>query len=239
MAMQRTPNHTSPERTGRGVLLAFGAFLTAGSLSAQLSVAPQSDLQQLAAAITGSGVTISDPVITCHAQGFGEYAYSGTGMDLTEGIILTSGRITDALGPNNNAGNTNSFQQYTPGDTLLNNVTGRNTRDACKFEFDIIPTGDSLRFEFTFGSEEYNEWVGSQFNDVFGFFISGPGISGDPGAGADHNIALIPGTGTPVTINNVNNGSNSAFYNDNAGGSETQYDEYTVGLAAEAVVQPC
>ena len=65
------------------------------------------------------------------------------------------------------------------------------------FEFDIIPSGDSLKFNFVFGSEEYNEWVGSQYNDVFGFFISGPGITGDPGIGNDHNIALIPNTNQP------------------------------------------
>ncbi|MBP7514304.1 MAG: choice-of-anchor L domain-containing protein, partial [Flavobacteriales bacterium] len=236
------PKHTrNPlgHRIGPGALSLLFAFQFAQTATAQLTVGPQSNLQQLAAAITGSGVTISNPVITCHSLGYGEYSYSGSGMAITEGVILTSGRITDAVGPNTSTGNNNWFAQNTGGDPLLDAVTGRSTRDACKFEFDIIPTGDSMRFAFTFGSEEYNEWVGSQFNDVFGFFISGPGITGDPGAGGDHNIALIPGTTTPVTINNVNNGSNSAHYYDNTGGSQTQYDGYTVDLAAEAVVQPC
>ncbi|MBK9758610.1 MAG: SprB repeat-containing protein [Flavobacteriales bacterium] len=212
-------------------------FLTALSANAQLTVATQNNLQQLAGAITGPGVSILNPVISCGDSAYGEFSYTGSLLGLEEGIVLTTGRRTDALGPNN-VGN-RSFNSGTPGDAILDNVTGRDTYNRCRFEFDIIPTGDSLKFDFVFASEEYNEWVGSQFNDVFGFFISGPGISGDPGIGADHNIALIPGTTTPVAINNVNNALNSSFYTDNTGGSEIQYDGFTQGLSAEAIVQPC
>ncbi|MBL8001371.1 MAG: choice-of-anchor L domain-containing protein [Flavobacteriales bacterium] len=207
--------------------------------SAQLTVSPQADLQQLAANITGPGVTISNPTITCHAQGFGVFSYTGTSLGADEGVVLTTGRITDAPGPNNNGGNSNWFAQNTAGDAVLNAVTGRTTMDACKFEFDIIPTGDSLSFNFVFASEEYNEWVGSQYNDVFGFFISGPGIVGDPNAGNDKNIALIPGSNQPVTINNVNNGSNSAYYQDNTGGAHIQYDGFTRNLMARTAVNAC
>ena len=221
-----------------GFSVAAIALLIATGAQAQLVVSPQTNLQQLAQAITGPGVQISNPVITCHALGFGEFTYSGSAMSVSNGVILTTGRITDAPGPNNNGGS-NWFAQNTAGDPLLNAVTSRTTRDACKFEFDIIPAGDSLQFDFVFGSEEYNEWVGSQYNDVFGFFISGPGIVGDPGAGSDKNIALIPGTSTAVTINNVNNGSNSAYYQDNTGGTATQYDGYTVGLSAKTAVTAC
>ncbi|HRD51725.1 MAG TPA: choice-of-anchor L domain-containing protein, partial [Flavobacteriales bacterium] len=220
----------------RAGLLA-GISLSALSVNAQLSVAPQTDLQALAQAISGPGVRISNPVINCHVQGYGEFSYSGNLLGLESGVILTSGRITEAIGPNDVANKT--FQQGTSGNALLNTVTGRTTRDACLFEFDVIPSGDSLSFQFVFGSEEYNEWVGSQYNDVFGFFISGPGIVGDPGIGADKNIALIPGTSAPVAINSVNNGLNSAYYVDNAGGSQLQMDGYTTGLVARSLVQPC
>ncbi|MBX2972919.1 MAG: choice-of-anchor L domain-containing protein, partial [Flavobacteriales bacterium] len=213
------------------------AFALTTTLSAQLVVAPQTNLQQLATTITGPGVTISNPVINCHAQGYGTFTYSGNTLGLDAGVLLTSGKIADAVGPNNVENK--SFEQGTGGNSLLNVVTGRSTRDACLFEFDIIPSGDSLRFNFVLGSEEYNEWVGSQYNDVFGFFISGPGITGDAGIGNDHNIALVPGTNQAVTINNVNNGSNSAHYYDNAGGQHIQYDGLTRGLYAESAVHPC
>ncbi|MBK9177502.1 MAG: choice-of-anchor L domain-containing protein [Flavobacteriales bacterium] len=203
----------------------------------QLSVSPQTDLEQLARSISGAGVQISNPSITCHAQGYGEFTYSGTQLGLESGVILTSGRIADAIGPNNVENTT--FQQGTAGSALLNTVTGRTTYDACRFEFDIIPSGDSLSFAFVFGGEEYNEWVGSQYNDVFGFFISGPGITGDPGIGNDKNIALIPGTSIPVAINNVNAGQNSDYYQYNAGGQQLQMDGFTRGLTARTTVQPC
>lgn len=208
-----------------------------GLVSAQLSVSPQTDLQQLARAITGPGVTISNPQITCHAAGYGEFQYTGQLLGIEEGILLTTGSRANAVGPNDEENTT--YQQHTSGDATLNIVTGRQTYDACKFEFDVIPMGDSLRFDFVFGSEEYNEWVGSQYNDVFGFFISGPGITGDPGIGNRKNIALVPGTNQAVTINNVNNGSNADHFHDNAGGQYLQYDGLTRGLSAFAQVQPC
>jgi gliding motility-associated-like protein len=217
--------------------LACGLIAISAQGYAQLTVTPQTDLEELARAISGPGVQISNPVINCHAEGYGQFTYNGSLLGIQEGVLLTTGRITNAVGPNNVENRT--FEQGMPGNALLNTVTGRTTYDACRFEFDIIPGGDSLRFNFVMGSEEYNEWVGSQYNDVFGFFISGPGIAGDPGIGSDHNIALIPNTTQAVTINNVNNGSNQAHYHDNAGGQQIQYDGFTVGLKAEAAVQPC
>lgn len=204
---------------------------------AQLAVSPQTDLAQLARIITGPGVTISNPHIDCHPQGYGQFQYTGSLLGIDEGILLTNGKITNALGPNNVEDK--SFSQDRPGNSLLNIVTGRTTRDACLFEFDVVPAGDSLRFDFVFGSEEYNEWVGSQFNDVFGFFISGPGIAGDPGIGNEKNIALIPGTNDAVAINNVNNGTNAGYFHDNDGGQHIQYDGFTKGLSAFSLVQPC
>ncbi|MEO8589020.1 MAG: choice-of-anchor L domain-containing protein [Flavobacteriales bacterium] len=220
-------------RTG----LIAGLVLFSTTASAQLTVASQTNLQQLAEAITGSGVQITNPTINCHTEGYGEFSYTGNLLGADEGVLLTSGRITEAIGPNNVENK--SFQQGTPGSAELNTVTGRTTYDACRFEFDIIPSGDSLKFDFVLGSEEYNEWVGSQYNDVFGFFISGPGITGDAGIGNDHNIALIPGTTQAVTINNVNNGAHQAYYYDNAGGAHIQYDGFTKNLSARSVVQPC
>lgn len=218
---------------------AFAASAMFASLGvhAQLVVSPQANILELAAAITGPGVTILNPEMHCHPEAFGEFSYTGSVLGVNEGVLLTTGRINNALGPNSVENRT--FEQFFPGNALLNTVTGRTTFDACRFEFDIIPGGDTLIFNFAFASEEYNEWVGSQYNDVFGFFISGPGIVGDPGIAPQKNIALIPNTDQAVTINNVNNGSNPQYFFDNAGGQHIQYDGITQQLQAMAVVQPC
>src|SRR5690606_3893211 len=78
--------------------------------------------------------------------------------------------------------------------------------DCAVLEFDFVPNGDTLKFNFAFASEEYNEYVCGTVNDVFGFFISGPGING-PFTNNAENIALIPGTDVPVSINTLNNGT--------------------------------
>ena len=68
---------------------------------AQLSVSPQTDLQELARTITGPGVSISNPQINCNSQGYGEFQYAGSLLGIDEGILLTSGKIANAVGPNN------------------------------------------------------------------------------------------------------------------------------------------
>ena len=159
---------------------------------------------------------------------------------MNSGIIMTTGRASYAVGPDNV--NDRSHNQSNVGDADLDQLLnfGFTTEDAVILEFDFIPQDDTLRFNYIFGSEEYPEYVNSGFNDVFGFFISGPGYAGPFSNGAE-NIALIPGTTTPVAINNVNNGysatepapgpgTNSAYYVENGGGATVQYDGFTTVL---------
>jgi len=104
-----------------------------------------------------------------------------------------------------------------------------------------VPSGDSIKFKYVFGSEEYLEWVGSGYNDVFGFFLSGPGITG-PFSGSGINLAVVPSTATPVSINTINNVTNAIYYVDNGTGStplvnlHIQYDGFTVVMTAKAKV---
>ncbi len=176
--------------------------------------------------------------------------YLYTLHNMKSGVILATGCIQVAVGPNNSGSATNpSGGFWGPGDPDLSAlIGGTTTYDAAILEFDFIPKGDTIKFYYIFASEEYEEYVGSSFNDVFGFFLSGPGISG-PYSNNAVNIALIPGTTTPVAINNVNHLSNTAYYYNNTcctshpcpGGTGTcstnpqviQFDGYTVKLLAK------
>ena len=120
------------------------------------------------------------------------------------------------------------------------------SNDACILDFDIVVTGDTLKFNYVFSSEEYTSFVCNGFNDAFGFFITGPNPSG--AAYANENIALIPGTTTPVSINTVNDGTpngtdagcistNVGFYN--FGVTGVTFDGNTVVLQAFALTTPC
>ena len=76
-------------------------------------------------------------------------------------------------------------------------------------EFDFVPSGDTLSFNYIFSSTEYTNFTCSNYNDVFGFFISGPGITG-PYSNNSMNIATVPGSNNiPVGINSVNAGTNA------------------------------
>ena len=188
-----------------GILFTY-VMLCATQSSAQLQVQNGTSAQQMAQAITGENVQIFNPVITASNGSWGVFQSNVNNFQAQDGIILATGLITNALGPNNTQSKSTAFVGNN-GDPKLTFISGYATRDACKLEFDIIPAGDSLRFKFTFASEEYDEYACTNFNDVFGFFISGPGIVGDPGLPGFQNIALIPGTTTPVTINDVNHGN--------------------------------
>lgn len=88
---------------------------------------------------------------------------------------------------------------------LLQLSNSSSINDVMLLEFDFIPEEDTMIFDYAFASGEYTTFTCTAFNDVFGFFLSGPGISGSFMNGAV-NIAVVPGTETPIAINTVNSG---------------------------------
>jgi gliding motility-associated-like protein len=104
-------------------------------------------------------------------------------------------------------------------DQDLNALATNSVTNGCIIEFDFIPSGDTISFRYMFASAEYPSYTCSGYNDVFGFFISGPGFSGPFLNGAE-NIALVPGGSIPVSINTVNSGS--AGVNGSAGNCSSQ-----------------
>lgn len=208
----------------------------------------------------GNGVTVSNLIVNCDtitpqtpgvtSPQMGWFVGPGQNMNLTNGVLLTSGNIQNAVGPNNLPGQTGTLG--TPGDPLLDLIPGViGTNDACGIEFDITPLCDTIGIQYVFGSEEYMEFVGS-INDIFAFFLTGPNPAG--GNYTNTNIAQLPGLGIPTSINNVNCGTNPQYYICNEPGSfgcgpqnncpgvipvGVQYDGLTVVLNAVAAVTPC
>ncbi len=219
-------------------ILIFFCFWSLSSKS-QVAVSDTGTIQQIIQSLVSEGVVISNISLNCPSGAFGTFADTTNTLNIENGLLLTSGSIFDVPGPNDQPGaGTNNGA---PGDSdLAGLVPGLTTFDACFVEFDVTPSSDTLSFNYVFASEEYLEFVNAGVNDVFGFFISGPGITGK------QNIAIVPGTAnTPVSIDNVNNVVNSAFYIDNGDGStpaanpNLQYDGYTTVLQARTPVIPC
>jgi len=157
--------------------------------------------------LLGNGVKVGNIQFTGVKHAIGVFEDSNKTIGIGKGIILTSGNAYYSIGPNQSANK--SWASGAPGDEDLNKYTTGFTYDAAVLEFDFITEAENLVFNYVFASEEYLEYVGSKFNDVFGFFVSGPGIQ-------KINIARLPDTGIPITINNVNHQSNSEYYINNA-----------------------
>ncbi|MBK8846196.1 MAG: choice-of-anchor L domain-containing protein [Bacteroidetes bacterium] len=213
-------------------------LLTSTTGLAQLTVTAGVTPQQLVNSILGGGVTVSNVTYNGNPISCGTFTATGSNLGMTAGITISTG---DA----NQTGNANVFADdilNEPGDNDLDNIASP-TYDAAILEFDFAAPSDSVEFKYIFSSEEYNEYVNTPFNDVFAFFISGPGIVGL------QNIALLPNTAIPVAINNVNNGfsngastgpcTNCAYYIDNDGGASFYMDGLTTVLKAKAYITPC
>ena len=128
---------------------------------------------------------------------------------------------------------------------LINQTfTVSSVNDVCILEFDFEAGGDSIAFNYVFGSDEYLTYVNTTYNDIFAFFLSGPGITGPYASPAGFpdgaiNIAQVPESDPllPVTISSVNNVTNSDYYIDNPAQEGICTNGYTTTFTAAAAVQ--
>jgi hypothetical protein len=193
--------------------------------------------------LQGEGVTvIADSIsVTGDLSGLGSFSGGiSEGLSIESGVLLASGDIANGNGPNEEDGVTTSFG--TEGDDDLDSLlpSDQTTNDAAILEFDFIPDNEQFSFDYVFASDEYNEFANSAFNDVFGFFLNRVDPLEDK-----KNIALIPGTSTPVAINNINASDNNAFFRNNDPSDlgeptpfNSEYDGFTTTFAASELLIP-
>ena len=190
-----------------------------------ISMADGVTVADLVAALAGPGATITNLTVSGSPLSIGRFE-DGQAMGLSNGVILSSGKILDAKGPNS-VGNKGESMGTAGSPTLDAIVDPFDTFDAAVIDFDVVTVSPTFAIKYVFASEEYLEFVNSEFNDVFAFTVDG------------QNIALVPRTNDPVTINTINPGRNSGLYLDNgAGDVDTQFDGYTGILTAIALVEP-
>lgn len=184
-------------------ILLFFPFLVYGQYAIDTTQSPHDLVEKI---LLGQGVLVGNveyhgaPHAIASIEDFEEVT------NIKSGILLTSGNAFYLQGPNRS-----SFKGWSSGeagDKDLNGITSGQTFDAAVLEFDFVTSSENLSFRYVFGSEEYQEYVGSKYNDVFGFFINGPGLK-------NVNLARIPGSDIPITINNVNHKKNKRYFRDN------------------------
>ena len=173
---------------------------------------------------------------------YGYFNSNGSAFPFSEGIILSTGKLNSAVGPNSNFSDDGTGIGWT-GDNDLNLALGlSNTFNASVLEFDFVPNANTISFEYIFSSEQYllNPSSGQcNYTDGFAFLLKEASTS------TYQNLALIPGTTTPVRVNTVRGSgticppANEAFFDAfNTGSYPTSYDGQTKILTAQSVVTP-
>ncbi|HBG70137.1 MAG: hypothetical protein A2W93_10390 [Bacteroidetes bacterium GWF2_43_63] len=149
----------------------------------QLTVTSNLTASQYVDFLVGSGITYSNAVYTGAATSIAKFTTgaTNTNLGLTSGVVMSTGfviPVTTSFPIGSPAVNFNDEITNGGTDANLQNLVSSNISDVAKIEFDFIPVSDTIKFRYVFGSEEYLEWVGTNYNDVFGFFISGPNPAG-------------------------------------------------------------
>lgn len=198
--------------------------------------------------LLGEGVTATNITYTGGISQLGYLENGSSVFSVDAGLMLNTDNAlcddfcADCLGGGTDADLLNVANSVPP--LIGQSFTVSSVNDLCILEFDFEAGGDSISFNYVFGSDEYLTWVNTQYNDIFAFFLSGPGITGPYAAPAGFpngaiNIAQVPESDPvlPVTISSVNNVTNSEYYVDNAGQAGICTNGYTTTFTASASVQ--
>jgi gliding motility-associated-like protein len=202
--------------------------------------------------ITGSCNTVSN--VTSEVSGtpteqpFKNYGFfkrqAGSSFPFEEGIVLSSGIASNIQA--NAGGGTLSTATTGNNDADLANTLGvpiNQVTDAAVIEFDFVPKSTRISFRYLMASQEYQGAFPCSFADSFAFLLRQSTETNYT------NIAVVPGTTTPVSVTNVHaeipdgsGGVECAAQNESlfAGTdiSETGFAGRTVVLTAQADVIP-
>lgn len=186
-----------------GVLLSFFCF---NFTSAQVQFTENPSNEQLIQAFQGENLSITNATLLSGNRNtqiaLFENGINSANLEIDEGIYFSTGDINVELNSINSNNSSSISNEFTYEDTDLLLLEENAIFDVVLFEFDIQLSNfsDGLLFTYQFGSEEYPDYVGSIFNDVFAIFIDGPGFT------SPQNIAQIPTSGNPAAVNYVNGG---------------------------------
>ena len=172
------------------------------------------------------GLTTSNFSSTGFASGIGYFDGFAANLGFDEGIVLSTGGICLPV-PDCSVGawQGGSGVQGDPDLELALNAINLAwpVFNVTVLEFDFVANSESVEFNYIFSSAEYTSFTCSSYNDIFGFFLSGPGIAGpysnnainlayvpEPEGAVDYDDWLAVNTGiyttTPVAVNTINAG---------------------------------
>ncbi len=144
-----------------------------------------------------SNVSVSGGDFVTGEKSWGYFIANGSTFPFAEGVILSTGKIMDAQGPNTFISDDGGGMGWN-GDSDLNMAVGiTNSLNATVLEFDFIPLGNQISFDYIFASEEYHDTAPCTYSDGFAFLLK------EVGSPTYQNLALIPNTTIPVKVTSV------------------------------------
>lgn len=184
-------------------------YVSICSTTAQIKTSSVQVEQWVKNSFSGQGVVIGNIKYSGNSQAVSVFTSTPDILQVQKGLIISTGTASGVAGANNTFNYTKAFGDIKSPekDSDLSRIVKQNLYDISFIEFDFVPMDNSIRFSYQFGSDEYPEYVGSAYNDIFAFFISDE-IS-------NRNIALIPGKTTPVSVNTINFKTEAQHYIDN------------------------
>ena len=191
-----------------------------------------------------SNVTVSGGNLGAGNSSYGYFNKGTSNLGMNEGIILSTGNILAAPGPKTKPVQSATASGWT-GDLDLADAIGLPMSvlsNATFLEFDFKSTlSKKISFRYMFLSEEY--YPGNyDYSDAFAFLIKKKGSTGPY-----QNIAVVPGTGDPVSVTTINDRDNPkyfdgfiGFYSQQNGSNDsaTNFNGQTKILTAVAEIDP-
>ena len=205
-------------------------FFRLGQTNGDLTVTTNATPQELAQMLVTSWVIVTNVIYTGAIAARGIFTGgNGCGLPIDSGVVISSGNITNTIGPNNQSGATTAFYDDTGiayrDPDLSNLVGGGPTLDSAVLEFDVISTNSFvLQFQYVFASEEYPEYIGS-FNDPMAIFVTTNRVDTSWINSITNDIALVPVTNyyVPASVNNINGGCIALAEGGEASPTNAQY----------------
>jgi outer membrane protein OmpA-like peptidoglycan-associated protein len=193
----------------RGLLLILCGLFSGYVSTGQIRVSQTNIDDWVKKNFSGQGVVIGNIRHTGNQQAIASFTSTPNVLQVQKGMILATGYASAVGGINNQYNRTRAFvdMKNPQRDPDIEKLINYPLYDICVIEFDFVPMANSLQFNYQFGSDEYPEWVDSGYNDIFAFYVSDESSS--------KNIALVPGTSVPVSINTINFKTNSNYFIDN------------------------
>jgi gliding motility-associated-like protein len=196
------------------LFLFFSSYLSFGQIDGDVA-APYNSTQYLIENVLSDGnLTITNVSLTNGPQdNLGYFQDNGGLLGFSSGMVMSTNGALWAT--RDGAGTPGSFGVTDPDISALQTAVGfgGSQNNTTVVEFDLVANTDYFEFWYIFASVEYTGFTCSSFNDLFGFFISGPDPTNPAVPYAGRNIAVIPTdatqnsfTSTPVMINSVNSG---------------------------------